>query len=323
VKPVFRIVAQGADITSVIADRLESLVLTDRAGVQSDAMVLSLDDRDEVIELPRKGAILEASIGYAGSSLTRMGRYVVDEVDVSGPLRIMTIRANALDMTGQMRSPRERSWDAVTLGDIVRTIASENELSPAISSDLAARQYAHVDQTESDMQLLQRLCSEQSATCKVADGNLVVAARAGGSTVTGRSLPAITIDARSCGSWNATLADRGEYRSVTAAYQDLPSGLRVPVTAGTGSPVMALRNSYANESLAREAAQSKLLILQRGTGAVKISDIVGDPAISAERPATLINFRRGIDGSDWIIDGVVHRIDRSGYLCSVDVQSRV
>lgn len=321
-RPAFKIIAQGSDITALIADRLISLQITDKAGVESDRLTITIDDRDQRIELPRKGARIEVSLGYVGAPLIRMGRYVVDEIEVGGPLRYLTIRANAVDMTSGFRSPRERSWDGITLGDLVSTIAGEHDLIPAVASSLASRALGHIDQTESDMQLLQRVCADQGGTCKVADGRLVVARRASGQGAGGSALPQAIITPGDCQSWSALLSDRGEYKSVKAYYQNLSSAERVAATAGSGEPVMELRNSFASQVEAERAADSKLRSLSRGTGKVSISGLVGDATMSSERPATLTGFRDGIDGSDWVIDSVTHDYSPSGYTCSLEIESK-
>ena len=47
--PTFRIVADGADITSLINDRLLLLRTTDKPGMESDDFELSVDDRDRAV----------------------------------------------------------------------------------------------------------------------------------------------------------------------------------------------------------------------------------------------------------------------------------
>lgn len=320
--PAYSIIAEGNNITSLVRDRFLALEITDQAGVESDRLTLTLDDRDEAIELPRKGAKIEVSIGYVGRPLIRMGRYVVDTVQVGGPARELTINANAVDMTGGIRAPKERSWHGKTLSDIVQKIASEHELQPSIDSALGSRSLPHVDQTESDMQFLQRLCADNGAVCKVADGRLVVTKHASGSTASGGSMPAAVILASNCGSWQATLADRGEYKSVKAGYQDLGEAERKEVAAGQGDPVMTLRNSYQNENEAKQAADSKLKAMNRGTRKVSVQDLIGDPTMSAECPATLFGFRQGIDGDGWIINSVTHSIVGDGYTCDLEIESK-
>lgn len=317
----YKIVVNGSNITELIADRLLSAEITDQAGVKSDRLTLTIDDRDQRLEVPPTGAKIEVSLGYVGKALVRMGSYVVDEVDLSGPGREMVIRANAVDMTGGIKAPRERSWPDATLGNLARTIASEHGLVPAIANELAARNLGHIDQTESDMQLLQRVCAEQGATCKVADGRLVVASRAAGKTATGSSMPAAVISAGDCESWSATLADRSKYKSVRAYYQDVGKAKRTGVTAGKGSPVLSLKNTYATKDEAQQAAQSKLKALGSGTRKARINGLIGDPEVSAERLATLSGFRAGIDGSGWVINSVTHTFSGDGYLCSLELES--
>ena len=320
-KIAYQIIADGANITALIADRLLSAEITDEAGVKSDRLTLVIDDRDQRLEFPKPGAKIEVSLGYVGRALVKMGSYVVDEVDVIGPAREMTIRANAADMTGDIKAPKERSWPGITLGNLVRTIASDNGLQAAIAGELASRDLGHVDQTESDMQLLQRICAEQGATCKVADGRLVVAERAAGKTASGADMPRALIDASQCESWSATIAQRGQYKSVKAFWQDTRGATRRSVTAGDGKPEMALKNTYPSEAEARRAAESKLKALANGTGKVRIAGLIGDPTMSAEMLATLSGFRAGIDGEDWIIDRVTHSFG-DGYTCSVEIESK-
>ena len=82
--PTFRIVADGADITALINDRLLLLRTTDKPGMESDDFELRIDDRDSAVSLPSRGANIEVFLGYSGTALTRLGRYTVDEV-VSSP----------------------------------------------------------------------------------------------------------------------------------------------------------------------------------------------------------------------------------------------
>ena len=322
-KPAFSIIVNGKDdITTLIADRLVSLEISDHAGVKSDRMTLTIDDRDQLIEFPETGVKIEVSLGYVGGALTKMGKYVVDEVDVVGPLRHMTIRANAADMTGGIKSPKERSWPGITFGNLVRTIATDNGLTPAIASDLSARELGHIDQTESDMQLLQRICTEQGATCKVADGRLVVAARAAGKTTAGGDMPKAAISSGDCDSWSAVISKRNAYKAVKAYWQNVRLANRTGVIAGSGAPMLTLKHSYANAADAKQAADSKLKALKRGAGKLRITGLIGDPAMSAEMQATLTGFRQGIDGGDWVINEVTHSLSDDGYTCSLELESK-
>ena len=52
--PTFRIVADGADITALINDRLLSLRTSDKLGMESDDFELRIDDRDSAVSLPSR-----------------------------------------------------------------------------------------------------------------------------------------------------------------------------------------------------------------------------------------------------------------------------
>ncbi len=57
-KPTFRIVADGTDITALINDRLIQLRTTDKPDMDSDEFELRIDDRDGAVALPSRGPML-------------------------------------------------------------------------------------------------------------------------------------------------------------------------------------------------------------------------------------------------------------------------
>ena len=93
--PTFRIIADGADITALINDRLLLLRTTDKPRKGADDFELRIDDRDSAVSLPSRGASIEVFLSYSGSALTRLGRYTVDEVELSGPPDTLVIRGKA------------------------------------------------------------------------------------------------------------------------------------------------------------------------------------------------------------------------------------
>jgi phage protein D len=322
VTPAFKIIAEGENITAMIADRLLDLKITDKAGVESDEVSITIDDRAQLVEFPKVDAEIEVSLGYVGQALVTMGIYIVDEVEVSGPPRSMTIRAKAADMNKGLKSPKERSFVDIEFGDLVKTIAGEHGLEPAISEDLAKRFLGHIDQTESDLQLLTRICAEQSAIMKIADKRLVVALHASEKAASGTDLPAGVIDAGQCDSWSAVVAHRTNYKSVKAYWHDLKKAERTPVTAGSGTPVLTLKHSYIDEEAAMNAATSKLKSSKRGIGKVSIKGVIGDPYLSAEQPVEMVNFRIGVDGPDWVINEVTHTLSSGGYTCDLELEAK-
>ena len=113
--PTFRIVADGADITSLTNDRLLLLRTADKPGLESDDFELRIDDRDSAVSLPSRGASIEIFLGYIGTALTRLGRYTVDEVELSGPPDTLVIRGKASDMSGSGKTTRNPTGQAIRL----------------------------------------------------------------------------------------------------------------------------------------------------------------------------------------------------------------
>ena len=121
--PAFRIIVdRHQDVTAAIRERLLSLRVSDEEGYNSDAVEIRLDDRGGTVELPRRGAELTVELGYdkvPESELRKgllepgrvpMGRYTVDEVELSGPPATLAIRAKAADMRAALKQRRTRSW---------------------------------------------------------------------------------------------------------------------------------------------------------------------------------------------------------------------
>lgn len=308
------------DITDLIADRLLSLEIIDRAGVKSDRLTIEIDDRDQRLEIPKTGAKLSVWLGYVGADLIKIGTFAVDGVELSGPLRSMTISANAVDMNSSIKAPKERSFDEQTLGDLASVIAADNGLQLSISANLKKKQTGHIDQTESDMQVLTREAAKYGATVKVADGKLVVAEHASGKANSGKALPKIEVRAEDCASWSASVVERTNYKSVRAYWQDLDSAERTGVTAGDGKPELVLKNSYSTPEEAQEAATNKLAAINRGQSTARVSGMVGDPSLAAECIANLVGFRAGVDGDNWVVNQVSHRVSRDGYTNDLELE---
>ncbi|MEW7978654.1 MAG: contractile injection system protein, VgrG/Pvc8 family [Candidatus Sedimenticola endophacoides] len=311
--PAFRILADSQDITDRIRDRLLSLRVTDEAGIKSDTVEIKLDDRDALVVWPEHGAELEVSLGYQQSGLTRLGLYIVDEVEHGGPPYALTIWAKASDMRQSLKAPRTRVWDNVTLADMVTTIAGEHGLVPKISEPLAAVSYTHLDQTEeSDLHLLNWLARENSAVTKPVAGNLIFATRGESKSISGKDLPTVQIVGSQIQRHQMTQADRSKYAAVLTHWHDSMKAERVPVKAGQGKPVYTLRHTYPDSEQATRAAQAKLEALKRGTGTLSLT-LIGNSDLMTEAKLELKGIRDRVDG-EWLIQRVEHQFDNQGFV---------
>lgn len=318
-QPEFRIVADGSDITAVINDRLLLLRTSDKPGMESDDFELRIDDRDGAVTLPARGALIEIHLGYAGRTLTRLGRYTVDEVELSGPPDSVIIRGKASDMRGTGKTTRSGSWENVPLQQIVRDIAARNGWQPACP---VLTKVLRVDQfNESDFNFITRLAKQYDCTAKVGDGTLLVLPRQGGHSAGGTALGVVRLRRADVTRWQFGLADKGTYKAVQARYQDPRSGqLKVVELANSDAPqglapVHRDRHLYPDQASAQQVARARLAALNRSTANVQL-DMPGRTDLFTERTVDLQGFKSGLDG-EYLVESVAQLFTTSGWTTTV------
>ena len=306
--PDFQILANGADITALLNDRLTALTIVDAAGMKSDTAQISLDDRDHAIELPAVGAVLEIALGFKETGLLQMGKFIVDEISGSISPETLTIHAKAANMLGGIKAPKTRGWEGVTLGELVETMAGEYGLDAAVSDTLKDIPLGFIAQTaESDLNVLTRLARQFDATAKPVGNALVFVKRGAGKTAAGNDIPAVVLtrDRLQNGSWKVT--SRGTFKKVIAEWVDLLSGNKLQVTAGDGEPVKTMRHAYASESEAQIAADGALSRSRRASGQIKIAVAGFQGDLCAEGTVELQGIKEELTGG-WSVTRVEHRL---------------
>lgn len=317
-KPTARITLNGTDVTAKWASVLESVSVTDEAGVKSDTCEIAFDNR-EGFSAPPIGAELKIWIGYEPEPVY-MGSYKIDTWKKSIPVRRLTVSAKAADLTSTIRSPKIRSFHAKTVKAIVSQVAGDNGLTAVVDAGIGARQVDHIDQqTESDMSFLSRLAKRQGATFKLADGKVIFAAKGSKTAPSGKAKTAITLIPAQISSGEATCNKRGDYKAVSATYMDHTTGKRKTVTAGSGAPKHRDRRLYGSQAEAQAAAKAGLGDLTRGQVTVTI-EMPGDPTIFAEALVTASLGDPDIDG-DYLAKSVTHSYSAGGYTTSLSLET--
>jgi phage protein D len=318
--PMFRIVADGADITALINDRLLLLRTSDKPGMESDEFELRIDDRDGQVALPSRGSGIEVYLGYAETSLMRLGRYLVDEIEVSGPPDTIVIKGKAGDMRGSGKTTRSGSWENVPLSTIVADIAARNGWQPVCP---LTTNVARADQlSESDFNFITRLAKQYDCTAKVGDGKLLVMPRQGGQTASGKAFGAITLTRSDVSRWQFRLGDRNSHKAVAAKHQDKKTGKLAIVSvdnddAPEGLPAVHTdRHIYPDKTAAEAAAKARLTAFNRSTADVRF-EMPGRTDIFAERPINAQGFKVGLDG-EYLADSVEQVYTQSGWSTTVE-----
>ena len=318
--PNFQVLANSQDITNKLRDRLLSLQITDEVGFRADTLTLQLDDVDNALAWPVSGAELEVHLGYQERGITRMGLYIVDEVEHRGPPAMMTIRAKAANMRASMKAPTSMSWHDTTLGDLVTTIALQHGLLAKVSEALSSIELSHLDQTvESDLHLLTRLARTYGAIAKPAGHYLIFVKRGEARTAANQLLATVRIAPQDMIRHRMLQVERSRYQAVRAYWHDYASAETQSVLVGEGEPVDTLRHPYATQDQAQHAALARFAALQRGTATLSIT-VLGDPAIQAEGKIIIEGLRAPIAGA-WSVQRVRHQLDGQGFNTHVETES--
>lgn len=321
--PSYRLLVNGTDITPRVNGRLIDLTLDETPGDEADTLSLTLSDHDNALEIPTKGAEIQLAIGWKGQALFDKGLFIVDETSYSWAPNVLNITARSADMRNGLPTRRTRSWDQVTLSDLVTTIARGNELEPIIGGNLAAITIEHLDQTdESDLNLLTRLGERHDAIATVKAGRLLFTPRGEAATATGTALPSITVSPRSGDSGTYRETDRDGYTGVIAFWDDVDAGQQVQIQVGTEERVRRLRGTYANESEAKAAAQAELRRLNRGEAELSLALAIGRPEVGPEFRLQTEGFKPQIDGRQWVITRASHSLTGIGLITQLDAISQ-
>ena len=322
-QPQFKILANQTDITQSIQRRLISIRIADESGIKGDTLDIQLDD-EPPIEWPRHGAELEVFVGFKkitndlnnNAGLVRQGLYIVDEIAHSGPPSTFTLRGKASNLKQSLKHPKTRSWDDMTLGSLVNSIAQEHGMSAKVGETLKDYAVAHVDQTdESDLHLLTRVARDVGVMVKPVAGFLVMVPQGEAKSATGQSLPMITITADQIKQHHVIQNEASQYDAVITYWHDTQTAKREEVQIGEGRVFMS-RHTYADETTALNAAKAKLHQFKRSSLQLSLT-LIGNPNLMAEGKINVTGLREPINGS-WVIERVVHQIDDQGFTSRID-----
>lgn len=251
-EPNFSISAESNDITDEIRNNLVSMTITDYGGDQKKSDQVAISIASELLNIPKKGVKLEVGLGF-GQELVDKGTYVVDAVHSGGSgngPRLIQIVARSFSKSNayghsSVQSQRLRSFDNITLGDLLNTIATEHGLTPRIPDELASKMLSHVDQVhESDMNLMTRLAAAAGAVSKISHGYWLLTPREATTTISGSELKKYIVRRDMTNTWeyhsNSDHPDSSTGGSGTQVidYYDLGTGTNKSLTIGSGEPVM-------------------------------------------------------------------------------------
>ncbi|MGE4753146.1 phage late control D family protein [Yersinia enterocolitica] len=348
-RPAFDIKIGGKTQTTV-NDRLISLTLTDNRGFEADMLELVIDDADQKVALPARGAQIDIALGWKGEPLVNKGRFTVDEISHTGPPDQLIVTARSADFRDTFNVKREYSWHDITVGKVVASIASRYDLKAGVSEDLGKIEIDHADQTsESDISFLTRMAEKLGAITTIKNGMLLFMHPGRAISQSGKLLPAITITRASGDKHSFRVADRDAYTGVTAYWLDLnygkpqktsvrrkrksktPPKVKTPASTskegnyleGVEGNVFVMRETFKTERAARRAAAARWSKLQRGAAEFTMTLARGRADLFPELPAVMQGFKPEIDQAAWIITQVTHTVGDNGFTTALNFEVKI
>ena len=348
-KPIFELSVDGVLLNPLIKDRLISITLTDKRGLEADELEVVLSDHDGKLSLPTRGASLQFKAGWAHKGLIDKGTFKVQNIRHSGSPDVLTIRARSADFGGDMTTKKERSFHKTTVGDVLKKIATEHKLTLKATDKLAQAKIEHIDQSnESDLNFLTQLAEDYDALCAIKNGYLIFITKGAAATVSGMDIPPVIITRRSGDQHDFSVDDTDQYTGVTAKWHDHGKAKKQSVhvkkrrkkTAekqgakakgktnkggevieGSKDNVKVLRHTYPNKEAATRAAIAEWKRLQRGGAEFSYTLARGDLSIISEAPASISGIKPMIDERMWLIKEITHTLSDAGLVTQMQFES--
>ncbi len=349
---VYEISVDGTDISTAINPLLISLTLTFDDENNADELHLALNDTGGQIVLPRVGANVTASVGWADDSAPASFQGMVDEVAGGSSAgthngekhrygkavqaledgvhaagsrskgRVLTIVAKSADMRGKAKERKQAHLDNGSFADAAQQFAGKAGLTAKVDAALSAVQRTYWSMAnESFMEWGTRLAREIGATFKIFGTVAVFVSRKGGASVSGQALDGVQA------AWGVNLLEwdiapilsRASYDAFKTRYYD-PQQAQWSTgdgQGGIGSDAAAVTHTSkfaaAASDHATQQSDANGAESARESGGGDFVTIDGEPAAQPATSCIVSGIRPGVDGT-YLISAVTHMLSRgSGF----------
>lgn len=295
--------------------RVLSIDVDDREGEISDSCTIELDDRAPHIAWPPEGTRLNLWLGASQDELVDMGTYSLDAPHAHFPPHRLTVRGHAATFVAKgdvlpVHEQRMRAWTAISLGDMLNTIAQDHGLLPRIQPALSGILLDPCRQTlEDDLSFLKRIAARYDAKVRIkgAKGHPGGALEIVGG---GPQLPQVVLTPRDVESGSVPFGSKLKAGSVTAFWHNPKTGASGSKTAGHAKPHLYSNETFETAASAASHARSRLKETERHHAELSIGLTRLDTSIASGTPVALSGFRPEIDGI-WNVTQARHRADSS------------
>lgn len=177
----------GKDISESLAQYVLSFSYTDNLTGQVDDISITLEDRAELWEadwMPERGATLDITICtynwsdlYSEEQDLQLGKFEIDELEVSSAPNVVTIKAVAISISDDstLRSTlRSHTWENISIQKAADDIAWQNGMKLQWYCDDNPNIDKLEQNDESDLDVLQKICDDAGFALKVTTDTIII-----------------------------------------------------------------------------------------------------------------------------------------------------
>jgi len=250
--PIFRVTANGDDVTESLQENMVSLSVVDEEGILSDELTLEVAGK---IKRPKYGDELRVWLGYEEAGLEFVGLFVV-QTTTREKKELLTIKATATDFGGSLKVKKTREFSKMSYMDLCSAIASEHSLD--VRCDYAGSFKYIAQSDESDLAFLMRLAKELNQIFSIKNNTLFFGAKK-------KEELSYVVEYDECISCSITHTNKTHYKSVKATYRDTKTNSDKEVVYGDGEPVLNIQGSFKDDDEALQKAKARLSRANKAT----------------------------------------------------------
>jgi len=305
ITPDFKVEVNGKDVTANVKKHLVSLSLKDESGDATDELTLNFDN---LFKRPKYKDKIKVWLGYR-TGLYYCGSFLVQTTEKNQ--NSLRVRATSTNFTTEIKKKRNRSYENISLCDLIKKIADRNGLKYRCNfNDVFFKHLAQTD--ESDLNLLNRIAKMYNATFNIKNDTIIFVKKQSESD----NLPIFEIDRKDVSSYSIKYANKTLYKSVKAVFHDTKENKVKEVVFGSGEPQYVLQDTFKDESEALKRAEGIMDLLNSG---IKSGNLTMDGMnIIAGAKLKLNGF--GEDDGEYSIKRVTHSLNGSGYTVRVEFE---
>ncbi len=301
-------VSIGGNVVSGVQKRAVSGEIVEADGETADELRMVVSNFDGRLQKPRREEKITVAFGWEETGVVKVGEFVVTETVKSGPRAEFHITGHSADLKKTLKGQKSRAWKkGKTLGDVIKDVAKDNQLTAAIDEQLASVTIDKIiaQTAESDMHLVMRLARHYGALATFKDGRLVFVKRGAGKTASGQPAGSCQLTPNDCEGFTFADKDRPARDKAKGVHYDRAKAKRTEEKSEgglsqSGAPDYLGPWVYGSQEEAKKFATARKGKFDRDGRSFNATLMAGRTGVAPGGTATTSGFGDD-DDRDWVV----------------------